>query len=176
MKFYDSILNGVRQFFAKPEATEAEIDNLLSEQKQTLAEIMSGAGVDGLTEQVKQMTERLNGFETQLADLNTQLADRDQTIQALTEQLTASQTEINSRDEQITSLNAQIEAAKASHSTQIAALSTTIASLKAGTGVPKQTDAPVNLPKEPEQKNTVVPIADARLAKYLGIQKATAAN
>ncbi len=171
MKFYDSILDWCRSFIGKPDATAAEIDNALSEQKQTLAEIMSGSGVEALTEQVNQMTERLNGFDAQLSDLTTQLQERDATIQALTEQLTASQTEINDRDEKITALNAQIEAANKSHNTQIAALSATIASLKAGTGVPKQENAPVNLPKEAAQdENKIVPIADKRLAGYLGLK------
>jgi chromosome segregation ATPase len=111
MKFYDSILSGLRQFFGKPEATEAEIDNILSEQKQTLPEILSSAGVDTLTAQVAQMTERLNGFQANLDDLTQQLADRDVTIQSMTDQITASQTEINNRDESIAALTAQIETA-----------------------------------------------------------------
>ncbi len=170
MKFYDSILSGLRQFFGKPEATEAELDNALSEVTQTLAELQSGSGVDGLTEQVNQMTERLNGFETQLADLTAQLADRDTTIQALTEQLTETQAEINTRDEQIAALTAQIDEAKAAHNTQVSALSATIASLKAGKAIQKQTEAPVQLPKEAETTETKVqPIKDAKLASMLGL-------
>lgn len=170
MKHYDSILNWCRNFFGKPDATEAEIDNMASDQTQTLAEILSGSGVDGLTEQVNQMTERLNGFETQLADLTTQLADRDTTIQALTEQLTETQAEINARDEQIAALTAQMDEAKTAHNTQVSALSATIASLKAAKAVPKQTEAPVQLPKEAETTETKVqPIKDARLASMLGL-------
>jgi chromosome segregation ATPase len=175
MKFYDSILSGLRQFFGKPEATEAEIDNILSEQKQTLPEILSNAGVDALTAQVAQMTERLNGFQANLDDLTQQLADRDTTIQSMTDQITASQTEINNRDESIAALTAQIETANKSHSTQIASLSATIASLKAGTGIPKQEDAPVPALKDADQtQSKITPILDSRLAKHLGIaQKAT---
>jgi peptidoglycan hydrolase CwlO-like protein len=90
--------------------------------------------------------------------------------------LTASQTEINDRDEKITALNAQIEAANKSHNTQIAALSATIASLKAGTGVPKQENAPIQLPKEASQtEDKIVPIVDERLAGYLDMMR-TATN
>lgn len=170
MKFYDSILNWLRTFSGNQNATEAELDNWASEQKQTFAEILSGSGVDALTVQVNEMTERLNGFEAQLSDLNTQLQERDTTIQALTDQLTVSQTEINNRDEQIGALTSQIEQAQASHNTQVSALSAQIAALKAGTGVPKQEDAPIQLPKENEQAPTVA-IQDEKLARIIGLKK-----
>ena len=174
MKFYDSILTGLRQFFGKPEATEAEIDNILSEQKHTLPEILSNAGVDTLTAQVNEMTERLNGFQSNLDALTSQLADRDTTIQSMADQITASQTEINTRDESIAALNAQIENANKSHAAQVASLSASIAGLKAGTGIPKQEDAPVVLPKESEQTQTQVkPILNNRLAGFIGLPKAT---
>lgn len=170
MKFYDSILSGLRQFFGKPEATEAEIDNILSEQKHTLPEILSSAGVDALTTQVNEMTERLNGFQSNLDALTAQLADRDTTIQSLTDQITASQDAINTRDESIAALNAQIENANKSHAVQVASLSASIASLKAGIAIPKQEDAPVTLPKEGEQtQNEVKPLMNSRLAGFIGL-------
>ncbi len=170
MKFYDSILTSLRQFFGKPGATEAEIDNILSEQKQTLPEILSNAGVDTLTAQVNEMTERLDGFQSKLDELTQQLADRDTTIQSMTDQITASQDAINTRDENIAALTAQIEAANKSHAVQVASLSATIASLKAGSGIPKQEDAPFVLPKEGEQtQNEVKPLTNSRLAGFLGL-------
>lgn len=174
MKFYDSILTGLRQFFGKPEATEAEIDNILSEQKHTLPEILSSAGVETLTAQVAEMTERLNGFQSNLDALTAQLAERDTTIQSLTDQITASQDAINTRDESIATLTAQIEAANKSHAIQVASLSASIASLKAGTGIPKQEDEPFEMPKEAVQtQNNVIPLKNSRLAGFLNLPKTT---
>lgn len=163
MKFYDSILESLRKFLGKPGATEAEIDHEMSEQKQTLAELVSGAGTQALTEQVEQLTERLNGFETNLADLTTQLQERDATISNLTAQITASQTEIDSRDEQITALNAQISQANADHAKAVGTLSGQIAALKAGTGVVKDENAPVQMVKEMQTAPGIVPIKDEAL-------------
>ena len=179
MKFYDSILSGLRQFFGKPEATEAEIDNILSEQKHTLPEILSSTGVETLTEQVAEMTERLNGFQSNLDALTQQLADRDTTIQSMTDQITASQDAINTRDESIATLTAQLEAStdvnqslantNKSYAVQVASLSASIASLKAGTGIPKQDDVPVPALKEVEQTEKAVPLTNSRLAGFIGL-------
>jgi chromosome segregation ATPase len=185
MKFYDSILSGLRQFFGKPEATEAEIDNILSEQKHTLPEILSSAGVDALTAQVAEMTERLNGFQSNLDALTQQLADRDTTIQSMTEQITASQDMINTRDESIAELTAQLEAStdinqslantNKSYDVQVRSLSATIATLKAGAGAIKQDEIPVAALKEVEQTEKAVPLTNARLAGFLNLPK-TATN
>lgn len=167
MKFYDNFTAWARTFFGKPDATEAELDNVISEQTATLAELISGAGTQALTEQVEQLTERLNGFETNLADLTTQLQERDATISNLTAQITASQTEIDSRDEQITALNAQISQANAEHAKAVGTLSGQIAALKAGTGVVKDENAPVQMVKETQAAPGIVPIKDEALNNIL---------
>ena len=142
MKFYDSFLASLRQFFGAPEATEAEIDSQLTDlaSNTTFAELMAGSGVTALTEQVQAITERLTATEGNVANLQNELNTSTAQIEALTNDLTAAQAANEAANVAIVAKEAELSEMKVAHDKQTATLAAQIAALKVGKNNERDTE------------------------------------
>jgi len=169
MKFYDSILCSIRTFFSLNEdTTEAEIDNLLTQEKRTLSEITGGSVNEEMQLSIQSLTTRMENMEMQMQS-------KDLLISELTEMQTKMTSELQERENTILLKQGEIDALNLSHKGKVAELAGQLATLKAGNAT---TDNSFNaahgvalLKEQVPQNIMAAPITDAGLRRNLGLPK-----